>query len=66
MQITISKEDLYSLIKSAVREVLNETKNDFIFNNIPYASDEEMKNIESIYDIPNHNQEVVFSETIDL
>jgi methylase of polypeptide subunit release factors len=66
MEITVSKDELYSMIKSAIKEVISETKFDYIFTNIPYVSDEEMKDIESVYGIPNHNQDIIYSETIDL
>jgi hypothetical protein len=66
MEITVSKDELYSMIKSAIKEVISENKLDYIFNNIPYVSDDEMKDIENAHGIPNHNQDIVYSETIDL
>ncbi len=52
MEITIAKDDLYNLVKEAVREVLNEERMDFFLKNISPVSKEEMEDIEDLYGKP--------------
>jgi len=66
MEITINKEELYSLIKNAVREVLHEESLEFFMKNVPIVSKEEMEDIENLYGKPSPNKEVAFSETIEI
>ncbi|MDI6891223.1 MAG: hypothetical protein QMC83_09875 [Thermodesulfovibrionales bacterium] len=66
MEITINKDELYSLIKEAVREVLHEEAIDFFLKNIPYVSKEEMEDIETLYGKPHAEKEIAYSETIEI
>ncbi len=66
MEVTITKNELYSLIKEAVREVLHEETLEFFLKNIPLISKEEMKDIENLYGKPSPDKEVAFSETIEI
>ena len=66
MEVTITKNELYSLIKEAVREVLHEESLEFFLKNIPLVSKEEMKDIESLYGKPSSAKEVAYTETIEI
>jgi hypothetical protein len=66
MEITIKTDELYSLIKKAVREVLHEESLEFFMKNVPLVSKEEMEDIENRYGKPSPNKEVAFSETIEV
>jgi hypothetical protein len=66
MEITIKTDELYSLIKKAVREVLHEESLEFFMKNVPLVSKEEMEDIENLYGKPSPNKEVAFSETIEI
>jgi hypothetical protein len=66
MEITINTNELYSLIKKAVREVLHEESLEFFMKNVPLVSKEEMEDIENLYGKPSPNKEVAFSETIEI
>ncbi len=65
-QISINKDELYGLIKEAVREVLHEETLEFFFKNIPSVSKEEMKDIEKLYGKPSTDKEVVYSENVEI
>ncbi len=65
-QISVDKNELYSLIKKAVREVLHEETLEFFFKNIPLVSKEEMKDIEKLYGKPSTDKEVVYSENVEI
>jgi hypothetical protein len=49
MQITLNQDDLYSMIKKAVKDVIREERIDFILQNAPLVSPEEMEDIEKLY-----------------
>ncbi len=66
MGIDIDKDELYGLIKEAVREVLHEETLEFFFKNIPLVSKEEMKDIEKLYGKPSTDKEVVYSENVEI
>ena len=65
MQITMDKDDLYSMIKEAVREVLHEETIDYFLKSIPYASKEEMDDIKNLYGKPRLSKETAYAETIE-
>ncbi len=65
-QISINKDELYGLIKEAVREVLHEETLEFFFKKIPSVSKEEMKDIEKLYGKPSTDKEVVYSESVEI
>jgi hypothetical protein len=66
MQITVDKNELYALIKEAVREVLKEEAIDFFLKSVPALSEEEMKDIERQYGEPLSKKEAAYSETVEL
>ena len=66
MQITITKEELYTMIKDAVREVFGEKEITHILHSLPEISDEEMSEINEKHGSPDQYSDVAFSETIDL
>lgn len=64
MEVEITKEELYSLVKEAVREVLQEEKLDLFLKTIPSVSPEEMQDIEKLHGQPSSEKKIAFSETI--
>jgi len=58
MQITVSKNELYSMIKKAIKDVIHEERIDLILKNIPEVSDEEMRDIEKCYGKPGKRKAV--------
>ncbi len=66
MVITIDKNELYSLIKEAVREVLHEETLELFLKNIPSVSKEEMEDIKKLYGKPSADKEAAYSETIEI
>jgi hypothetical protein len=66
MQVTVSKEELYTMIKDAVREVIQEKELDQILKTIPEVSDEEMQEITEKYGSPDKYRDVARSETVDI
>ena len=63
---SINKDELYGLIKGAVREVIHEETLEFFFRKIPLVSKEEMKDIEELYGKPSTDKEVVYSENVEI
>lgn len=66
MEITIEKEELYKMIKTAVKEALEEELLERFLKNIADVSDEEMMDIVEIYGSPSREKKPVYSESIDL
>jgi hypothetical protein len=66
MKISITKEELYELVKRAVKEVLQEESLEFFLKNIPMVSDEEMQDIEKLYGKPSSDKEVAYTEIIEI
>ena len=66
MEITIDKNELYSFIKRAVKEALEEETLGLFLKNIPPISQEEMEDIEKRYGKPSSKKESVYSETIEI
>ena len=66
MQISITKEELYSLIKDAVREVIREKEMHHFLSSIPEVSDEEMKDVEELYGKTPPKRKAVRREILDL
>jgi 2-phospho-L-lactate guanylyltransferase (CobY/MobA/RfbA family) len=66
VEVIIDKNELYSLIKKAVREVLEEETLEFFLKNIPLISKEEMEDIEKLYGKPSAGKEAAYSETIEV
>jgi vacuolar-type H+-ATPase subunit F/Vma7 len=66
MEISITREELYELIKKAVREVLREESLEIVLKSIPVVSDEEMQDIEKLYGKPSSDKEVAYTEIIEI
>ena len=66
MEVDISKDELYSLVKEAVKEVFQEERLEFFMKSLPSVSKEEMDDIEKIYGQPPPDKEVSYSETIEI
>ncbi len=58
MELAVSKEELFSMIKIAVREVIHEERLDFTLKNIPKVSDEEMQDIVNLHGKPKKRKAV--------
>ena len=65
MQTTFDITDLKTIVKEAVKEALREEKLDIFINNLPYVSDEEMKDIEVMYG-KSQRREAAYTEEIGL
>ena len=65
-QVIIEIDKLYSLIKKAVREVLQEETSRLWLTNLPVVSDEENKDIERLYGKPEEKRDIAFSEIVDI
>ena len=66
MELQMNKDELYVMLKKAVREVLEEERFNFILQNLPPASSEEMKDIEKTYGKPPDKLKSVHSEKIEI
>ncbi len=66
MEGTINRNELYTLIKEAVREVLHEETLELFLKNIPVVSKEEMEDIKKLYNKPSTDKEVAYSETVEI
>lgn len=66
MQINSDKEELYDLIKQAVREVLQEETFGFFLKSVPSVSNEEMEDIVNLYGKPSSEKTSAFSETLEI
>lgn len=53
MEVAVTKNELCSLIKESVREVLQEERIEFFFKTIPSVAREEMEDIERFYGKPS-------------
>jgi len=66
VEVIIDKNELYGLIKKAVREALEEETLEFFLKNISSISKEEMEDIEKLYGKPSKGKEAAYSETIEV
>ena len=66
MDLAINRNELYVLVKEAVRDVLKEEQFSFLLKSLPIVSKEEMKEIEKTFGKPSRKGESVFNETIDI
>lgn len=66
MEAHVNKDELFNLIKEAVREVFKEEKLDIFLKNLPLVSKEEMEDVEKIYGRPSKKNEVGYSENLEL
>lgn len=65
-QVKVDKKELYSLIKEAVREVLQEEAFRFFVESLPTVSEEEMEDIERRYGKPGSIRDIASSETLEV
>jgi hypothetical protein len=66
MELNVSRNELYSLIKEAVRDVLKEERFSFLLKDVPVVSREEMEDIERVHGKPSRSRQSVFTETVDI
>ncbi len=66
MEIAISENKFYDLVKKAMREAIQEEKIDIFLKGLPAVSEREMKDIEKLYGEPSKKKEIAFSETIEI
>jgi len=66
MNITIEKDELKRIIKTAIKEVIEEERIENFLNLIPAVSEEEMENIEKTYGKPNKEKKIAYTEEIDV
>ena len=64
-QITVDKNELYSFIKKAVKEVLHEEKFLFWMDKLPTVSREEMQDIEITHGKPDSVRDIACSDKIE-
>lgn len=65
-QLTINKDELYGLIKEAVREVIHEEAFELFLKNIPPVSEEEMRDIRKLHGKPSLKKDVGYTETVKI
>ena len=65
-EVLVNKSELYSLIKQAVREVLEEEIIRLRLKNLPFISEEEMANIAETYEKPHLTRDIGRSETLEI
>jgi len=66
MNITIEKDELKKIIKTAIKEIIEEEKLENFLNLVSPVSPEEMKDIEKIYGKPEGYKKVAYTEEIDI
>jgi len=64
--IDINKDDLFSLIKKAVREVMQEEMGKKWLEGLPMVTDEEQEDINRRYGKPDLTKNIESRETVDL
>lgn len=64
--LTIDKDELYSFIKQAVREVFQEELFRLRLENLPAVSKEEMEDIERLYGRPRSERDIASSESFEI
>jgi len=58
MQVSVTKDELYIMIKKAVKDVIHEEKIDLFLKNTPSVSPEEMTDIVNLYGKPKKRKAV--------
>jgi 2-phospho-L-lactate guanylyltransferase (CobY/MobA/RfbA family) len=66
VQITVDKNELYSFIKQAVRDALQEEAYRLWMENLPIVSKEEIDDIETAYGQPSSVKDIAYSETLEV
>ncbi len=64
--IDINKDELFSLIKKAVREVMQEEMSRTWLEGLPMVTDEEQEDINRHYGKPERSHKIESRETVDL
>jgi hypothetical protein len=64
--IDINKDELFSLIKKAVREVMQEEMSRKWLEGLPMVTDEEQEDINRLYGKPDRTKNIESRETVDL
>jgi len=65
-QINIDGNDLYNLIKRAVRDVLQEEMFRHRLEGLPFVSEEEMRDIEAAYGKPPTRKNIARTESLEI
>jgi hypothetical protein len=65
-QMTVNRDEIYSLMKEALREVIHEESFNLFLNNIPPVSAEEMRDIQKLHGKPSLKKDVEYSETVNI
>ena len=65
-KITVDENELYNLIKRAVRDVLQEEMFLHRLENLPFVSDEEMRDIETAYGKPPTHKNGGRAESLEI
>ena len=65
-KINIDEKELYDLIKRAVRDVLQEEMFRHRLENLPFVSDEEMRDIEGAYGKPRTRKNTGRTESLEI
>lgn len=65
-QLTVNKDELYGLIKEAVREVIHEESFELFLKNIPPVSVEEMRDIQKQHGKPSLRKDIGCTETVKI
>jgi hypothetical protein len=65
-KINIGEKELYDLIKRAVRDVLQEEMFRHRLENLPFVSDEEMRDIEEAYGKPRTRKNRGRTESLEI
>jgi hypothetical protein len=65
-KIKIDEKELYDLVKRAVRDVLHEEMLRLRLENLPFVSDEEMRDIEGAYGKPRTRKNRGRSESLEI
>ena len=66
MEIVISENKFYDLVKKAMKEAIQDEMIEIFLKSLPSVSEREMKNIEKLYDKPSKEKEIAFSEVIEV
>ena len=66
MSIVIEKNELKKIIKTAIKEIIEEEKLENFLSLVLPVSAGEMKDIEKIYGKPDGHKKVVYTEEIDI
>lgn len=65
-QLSIDRNELYVLLKEAVRDVLHEEIFEIYLKSVPAVSKKEMQDIMKIYGKPSSAKKIARSETIEI